>query len=90
MRRIWRGERAEVMSQVRGELWVAWSVLAYTCILAWGIAMSLDTTVGTGSLCGGWSLRNEGPGADWVCLDGPDSEAFRSAIAMSEDYGYEE
>lgn len=36
---------------------------------------------------GGWPLRNEGPGADWVCLDGPDSEAFRSAMAMSESYG---
>lgn len=29
MRRIWRGERAEVMSHVLGELWVAWSALAY-------------------------------------------------------------
>lgn len=39
---------------------------------------------------GGWSLRNEGPGADWPCLDGPDSDVLRSAIVVSENYEYDE
>lgn len=31
MRRIWSGESADVMSHVRGELWVAWGALACVC-----------------------------------------------------------
>lgn len=37
---------------------------------------------------GGWSLRNEGPGTDWPCFDGPDSDVLRSVIVMSESDQY--
>lgn len=60
--------------------------LAYTymCVLLWRVQKEEGDEIDEMGLAGsGLSLRNEGPGTDWPCLDGPDSDVLRSAIAVS-------